>query len=106
MDYYREGGTTPHLRLVLFEEPSFLVGFSKYYEYTVAKQNNEYTVAKQNGGGAEWVELFITLTKGTDFSCLSSRPGVRGLFSASCIEGSSLDIRWILGTCSAATLSR
>ena len=63
MDYYREGGTTPHLRLVLFEEPSFLVGFSKYYEYTVAKQNNEYTVAKQNGGGAEWVELFITLTK-------------------------------------------
>ena len=23
-----------------------------------------YTVAKQNGGGAEWVELFITLTKG------------------------------------------
>ena len=41
-----------------------MVGFSKYYEYTVAKQNNEYTVAKQNGGGAEWVELFITLTKG------------------------------------------
>ena len=29
--------------------------FSKYYEYTVAKQN---------GGGSEWVELFITLTKG------------------------------------------
>ena len=55
MDYYREGGTTPHLRLVLFEEPSFLVGFSNYYEYTVAQQN---------GGGAEWVELFITLTKG------------------------------------------
>ena len=24
----------------------------------------KYTVAKQNGGGAEWVELFITLTKG------------------------------------------
>ena len=37
---------------------------SKYYEYTVAKQNYEYTVAKQNVGGAEWVELFITLTKG------------------------------------------
>ena len=37
---------------------------SKYCEYTVAKQNYEYTVAKQNGGGAEWVELFITLTKG------------------------------------------
>ena len=108
MDYYREGGTTPHLRLVLFEEPSFL---SKYYEYAVAKQKYEYTVAKQNGGGAEWVELFITLTKGmgnqrTDFSRLSSRPGVRGLFSASCIEGSSLDTRWILGACSAATLSR
>ena len=34
------------------------------YEYTVAKQKYyEYTVAKQNGGGAEWVELFITLTK-------------------------------------------
>ena len=28
---------------------------SKYYEYTVAKQN---------GGGAEWVELFIMLTRG------------------------------------------
>ena len=85
--------------------------FSKYYEYTVAKQNYEYTVAKQNGGGAEWVELFITLTKGwanqrTDFSCLSSRPGVRGLFSASSIEGSSLDTCWILGACSATTLSR
>ena len=38
--------------------------FSKDYEYTVAKQNYEYTVAKQNGGGAEWVELFKTLTKG------------------------------------------
>ena len=37
---------------------------SKYYEYTVAKQDYEYTVAKQNGGGDEWVELFITLTKG------------------------------------------
>ena len=41
-----------------------LCWLSKYYEYTVAKQNYEYTVAKQNGGGAEWVELFITLTKG------------------------------------------
>jgi len=62
VDYYREGKTTPHLRLVLFEEPSSWL--SKYYEYTVAKQNNEYTVAKKNGGGAEWVELFITLNKG------------------------------------------
>ena len=26
-DYYREGGTTPHLRLVLFEEPSFWLAF-------------------------------------------------------------------------------
>ena len=25
---------------------------------------NEHTVAKQNGGGAEWVELYITLTMG------------------------------------------
>ena len=64
MDYYREGGTTPHLRLVLFEESSSFGWLSKYYEYTLAKQNYEYTVAKQNGGGAEWVELFITLTKG------------------------------------------
>ena len=84
---------------------------SKYYEYTVAKQNYEYTVAKQIGGGTEWVELFITLTKGwanqrTNSCCLSSRPGVRGLFSASCIEGSSLNTRWILGACSVATLLR
>ena len=46
----------------------------------------------------------ITLTKGwanqrADSCCLSSRPGVRGLFSASCIEGSSLNARgcmWLL----------
>ena len=38
----------------------------------------------------------------TDSCRLSSRPGVRGLFSASCIKGSSLDIRG----CSAGTLSR
>ena len=38
----------------------------------------------------------------TDSCCLSSRPGVRGLFSTSCIEGSSPDARG----CSAATLSR
>ena len=37
-----------------------------------------------------------------DSCCLSSHPGVRGLFSASCIKGSSLDIRG----CSAATRSR
>ena len=42
----------------------------------------------------------------TDLSCLSSRPGVRGLFSASCIGSSLLDTRWILGACSGATLSR
>ena len=56
------------------------------------------------------MELFITLTKVMGeptygLSCLSSRPGVRGLFSASCIEGSSLDTRWILGACSAALLA-
>ena len=27
VDYYREGGTTPHLRLVLFEEPSSWLAF-------------------------------------------------------------------------------
>ena len=75
---------------------------SKYYEYTVAKQN---------GGGAEWVELFTTLTKGmgepTYGLLLSLIASWRSkLFSASCIEGSSLDTRWILGACSAATLSR
>ena len=51
------------------------------------------------------MELFITLTirgwanQRADICCLSSasRPGVRGLFRASCIEGSSLDTRWILG---------
>ena len=150
---------------------------SKYYEYTVANQNNEYTVAKQNGGGAEWVELFITLTEGmgeltygrtlavshhvlqfeacsavaseADYDWSGEAAGARlrvnftlklllsqnfcnrslmrfisfasnigpaaavpagpapaPLLNASCIEGSSLDIRWILGTCSAATLSR
>ena len=41
-------------------------------------------------------------TQRTDSCCLSLRPGVQGLFSASCIEGSSLDAR----SCSAATLSR
>ena len=57
------------------------------------------------------MELFITLTKGmgnqrTDFSCLSSRPGVRGLFSASCIEGSSLDTRWTLAGYSGLVVRR
>ena len=58
------------------------------------------------------MELFITLTKGMGeptygllLSLIASRPGVRGLFSASCIEGSSLDNHWILGACSAATLA-
>ena len=46
------------------------------------------------------------MNKRTDSCCLSSRLGVRSLFSASCIEGSSLDTRWILGACSAAILSR
>ena len=58
MDYYRKGGTTPHLRLVftfLSEEPSSRVlAFNSAYEYTIAKQN---------GGGVGWVELFITLTR-------------------------------------------
>ena len=92
VDYYREGGTTPHLRLVYLRSPAL-------------RWLSKYTVAKQNGGGAEWVELFITPTKGgrTNVRTLAvSRPGVRGLFSASCIEGSSLDARG----CSAATLSR
>ena len=83
MDYYREGETTPSLRLVLLSSPA-LGWLSKYYEYTVAKQI---------GGGAEWVELFIMLTKGMGdplYELLLS-------FSASCIEGSLLDTRWILG---------
>ena len=33
----QRGRTTPHLRLVLFEEPSSWLAFN--YEYTVAKQN-------------------------------------------------------------------
>ena len=99
-------GPLPTLGLFYLRSPA-LGWLSKYCEYTVAKQNYEYTVAKQNGDGAEWVELFITLTKGwANQPCLSSCPGIRGLFSASCIEGSSLDTRWILGACSAATLSR
>ena len=53
--------------------------------------------SKQNGGGAECVELFITLTKGW-----ANQRCVQGLFSVSCIEGSSLDARG----CTAATLSR
>jgi len=58
-------------------------------------------------GGAEWVELFLTLTKGMGeptyglLQLAVSRPGVWGLFSSSCIEGSSLDARG----CSAAALS-
>ena len=32
-----------------------------------------------------------------DSCCLSLCPGIRGLFSVTCIEGSSLDTRWILG---------
>jgi len=69
----------------------------------------EYTVPKQNGGGAEWVELFITLTKGwsnqrTGSCCLSSCPGGA---SETCSAHPapkvlSLDTRG----CSAATLSR
>ena len=45
---------------MFYSRSPFLGWLSKYYEYTVAKQNYEYTVAKQNGCGAEWVELFIT----------------------------------------------
>ena len=48
------------------------------------------------------MELFITLTEGM------GEPTYGFLLSliASCIEGSSLDTRWILGACSAAILSR
>ena len=37
----------------------------------------EYTVDKQNGGGAEWVELFITLTKGMGEPSLASQTHFR-----------------------------
>ena len=54
---------------------------SKYYEYTVAKQNDEYAVAKQNGVGLDGWSYFIMLTEGwanqwqcTDSCCLSSHP--------------------------------
>ena len=47
MAYYREGGTTPHLRLAKLS-----VGFQ-------STMNN--SIAKQNGGGAEWVDIFIRL---------------------------------------------
>ena len=74
---------------------------------------NIYTVAKQNGGGAEWVELFITLTKEMgeptygrtlavshhvlEFEACSARPASKVL---------CWTFGWILGACSAATLSR
>ena len=41
---------------------------SKYYEYTVAKQN---------GGGAEWVELFITHTASNHKTGAGEGPGTR-----------------------------
>ena len=34
VDYYREGGTTPHLSLVLFEEPSSLLAFKVLWIYS------------------------------------------------------------------------
>jgi len=34
----------------------------------------EYTVAKQNGGGAKWVELFITLTEVLSGSTVPDQP--------------------------------
>ena len=51
-------------------------------------------------GGTKWVELFITLTRrmgeptyGLLLSLVASWwGGFRGLFSASCTEGSSLDV--------------
>ena len=51
----QRGRTTPYLRLVFYLRSPALVWLSQHYEYTVAKQN---------GAGAEWVELFIILTKG------------------------------------------
>ena len=84
--YYREGGTTPHLRLLLFVEPSSWLAFKVLWINSIAKQNV---------GGAKWVELFITLTKGMVepmYGLLQSLItfwwSVWGLFSASCTEGS------------------
>ena len=49
-------GLLPLPILTCFDLRSPALGWlSKYHEYTVAKQN---------GGGAEWVELFIMLTRG------------------------------------------
>ena len=112
MDYYREGGTTPHLRFFFFfffffflRSPA-LGWLSKYYEYTIAKQN-EYTVAKQNGGGAEWVELFITLTKGMGEPTYGLLLSLIASWRSRLVQrvlhrSSSLDARG----CSAATLSQ
>ena len=49
--YYREGGTTCHLRLIFFYLRSQALDWlSQYYKYTVVKQNRS---------GAEWVELIV-----------------------------------------------
>ena len=48
---YREGGTTPHLKLVFIRGVELSVGFQSIMY--------EHPVAKQNGGGAELVELYI-----------------------------------------------
>ena len=63
---------------------------SKYYKYTVAKQN---------GGGAEWVELFITLTKGMGeptYGLLLSLYRVLA-FEACSARPASKVLRWMLG---------
>ena len=55
MASYREGGTHSPPKACLYLRSPILNWLSQYYKYAVAKQN---------GGGDEWVELFIMLTRG------------------------------------------
>ena len=70
--------------------------FFLFQESSSLSQDYKYTEAKQNGGGTEWVELFITLTRGMGEPAYGSlavsrqRPGGAS-FGTSCTDG------WILG---------
>ena len=64
-------------------------------------QYYKYTVAKQNGGGAEWVELFIMLTRGmgepTYGLLLSLVMSWWGICEACSVHPVPKALRWILG---------
>ena len=53
--YYREGQDHSPPKACFYLRSPAVDWLSQYYKYTVAKQI---------GGGGEWVELFITLTRG------------------------------------------